>query len=165
MNAFEARKYLMDNAKSVMDEADDRMSHNVDPITGERWEGDSRLFYLKYKTVLGFADKSNDPIDKVPVEKEGKRLTNTDRIQIIIDKMLAGEIDANSAELTIKPLIGYMTFVEKRESYKTINQANYLANDLRMGELRDMSDEDLKREMKETLVRLAEEDKAEEDSY
>lgn len=154
MNAFEIRKHMMENAKSIMDEADDRMSNNLDPITGERWEGDSRLFYLKYKTLLDWASKSNDPIPELPKDKDNEELPHVNRLQSIIDLMLENKIDFTTAEGMLKPAVAFMNALEKSQAQNKIDEINRMTNAARMAELHGMSDEELEKELAATRHRL-----------
>lgn len=153
MNAFEIRKNLMANAQKIMDEVDERIFNEKDPLTGEAWEGDRGMLFYKFKILCDFAKKSNDPLPELSEEDQTK--PHIEQLQLIIDMMLAGKVDANSVDHMMAPTVAFMTAVEKQEASDKIKEINSLNEILRVSELKDMSSADLEKELEATRARLA----------
>jgi len=126
MNAIELRDYLLEDAKRTIDEVRVRQRNSFDPLTGEAFEGSIELLMQEFKILGDVIKQAKDKIPKLPEKVDGKFTTNADKLQMIIDMMLAGEIDAAQADSMIKPTLAFMNSVELREANDKIEELNKL---------------------------------------
>ena len=122
MNAFELRKKILATAEGVYMEGLERARNDKDPLTGEKWEGDPFLFRDAFKHACKITEKANDPIPNfIPEDEDGSKV---DQLQLIIDMMLSGRIDAYTADNMLKPCLSYLNHKELKAAQGKIDEIN-----------------------------------------